>query len=402
MPWTDKPGGSGSNGGGPGGNQGPWGQPSNGSGGQDNRRPGDRPPSDLEDLLKSGRDRFRRASGRGGGNGGQGTGDFQMPSGRVLGLGLGALALLYLASGFYQVAPGSLGVVTTFGAYSGLSEPGLRWHMPFPIQNVQVEPVQQEQSVSIGGSQQAKTSMLTSDLNIVDVDMAVEYNIQGSGALEPGELPAVAKFLFNIEEPERLVEAAAESALRQVVGESEFGPIISADRAAVNSRTQDILQSILDSYDSGINVIRVNFGRADPPEEVIPAQRDVIDARSAAEQRVNEATRTANSIVPRAQGEARQIELDAEAYAQRVVLESRGAASRFNDIYAEYALAPEVTRQRMYLETMEGVLGRANKVIMDDQAGGAVPFLNLNDVVRDTQAASRRAPTTTDQTSGGR
>ncbi|MEM9422252.1 MAG: FtsH protease activity modulator HflK [Pseudomonadota bacterium] len=396
MPWTDKPGGSGNNGGG----QGPWGQPNNGSGGQGGRRPSDRPTSDLEDLLKSGRDRFRRASGRGGGRGGDdGEGNIQMPNGRILGLGAVALFILYLFSGVYQVAPGSLGVVTTFGAYSQLSEPGLRWHVPWPIQKVDVRAVQQEQTVSIGGGQRVRTSMLTSDLNIVDVDLTVEYNIQGAGATGPDELPNVAKFLFNIERPDQLVEAAAESALRQVVGESEFGPIISADRAAVNSRTQDILQSILDSYDSGINVIRVNFGRADPPEEVIPAQREVIDARSEAERTVNDATRTANSIVPRAQGEARQIELDAEAYAQRVVRETRGAASRFNDVYAEYALAPEVTRRRMYLETMEAVLGRANKVIMDDQAGGPVPFLNLNEVVRDTSAGARRSST---DTSGGR
>ncbi|MEM9988773.1 MAG: FtsH protease activity modulator HflK, partial [Pseudomonadota bacterium] len=305
MPWTDKPGGSGSNGGG----KGPWGQPNNGSqNGGGGRRPGDRPTPDLEDLLKSGRDRFRRA-GQGGGGGPRGPSDIQMPSGKVFGFALIGLVVLYLLSGFYTVSPGARGVVTTFGQYSGLTVPGLNWHVPWPVQSKTVVSVDQDRTVAIGrGQGGGKTSMLTSDLNIVDVEMTVNYKVGTDGTLAENELPNAAKFVFNIEGPESLVRAAAESALRQVVGESEFGPIISANRSEVNARTQSILQEILDSYNSGIEVIRVNFGQADPPESVIPAQRDVIDARSQAERRVNEATRTANSIVPRAQGEAAQIE----------------------------------------------------------------------------------------------
>lgn len=316
-----------------------------------------------------------------------------MPNGRVFGLALVVLVLLYLASGFYQVAPGSRGIMTTFGAYSGLTSPGLNWHMPWPVQEVVVEPVDEDRTVSIGLATGGKTSMLTSDLNIVDVEMTVNYKVAGDGVIGEG-LPNAAKYVFNIEAPEELVKAAAESALRQVVGESEFGPIISANRSSVNTRTQTILQEILDSYDSGIEVIRVNFGQADPPEEVIPAQRDVIDARSEAERRVNEATRTANSIVPRAQGAARQIELEAEAYAQQAVLEARGTASRFQDIYSEYLQAPEVTRRRMYLETMEGVLGTMNKIVIDGDAGGALPYLNLNELAREGQRNAVRAPST--------
>ncbi|WOI52280.1 FtsH protease activity modulator HflK [Parvularcula sp. LCG005] len=388
MPWTDRPGGSGNNGG-----QGPWGQP--GGGPNDNRnnggrRPGDRNSPDLEELLKSGRDRFRR--GGNGGAGGGGASEFKMPSGPILGLIGIVVVVLYLASGIYQVSPGARGIVTTFGAYSSLTGPGLKWHAPWPIQDVVVVPVDQDQTVTIGRGAGGKTSMLTSDLNIVDVEMTVNYKVKNDAVIQDGELPNAAKFVFNVEGPENLVRSATESALRQVVGESEFGPIISANRSSVNEKTEEILQEILDSYDSGIEIIRVNFGQADPPPKVIPAQSDVIDARSEAERVVNESTQYANSIVPRARGEARQTELTAQGYGQRVVREARGAASRFKDVYEQYLQAPEVTRRRMYLESMEEVLNKMNKVFIDENTSGAVPYLNLNEINR----ANR-----TDNTAGG-
>ncbi|WP_370334556.1 FtsH protease activity modulator HflK [Parvularcula marina] len=394
MPWTDKPGGSGSNGG-----DGPWGRPEGNNGGQQGgRRPGERQAPDLEELLRSGRERFRRrGGGQGGGAGGPGAGDFQMPPARIFYIGAIVIVLLWLASGFYSVSAGARGVVTTFGSYSSITGPGLNWHMPWPAQSVDVVEVAQNRSVSIGRGQQI--SMLTSDLNIVDVEMTVDYKVAGDGAIAPGELPNVAKFIYNIEDPEELVEATTESALRQVVGESQFSQVIAENRVFVNSQTQEILQGILNDYDSGIEIIRVNFGKADPPAEVLPAQRDVVDARSQREQLINEATKHANTVVPAARGEARQIILGAEAYGQRVVREAQGAASRFNDIYAEYILAPEVTRKRMYLETMEGVLGRMNKVVIDEEAGGAIPYLNLNEIVRDGQQ-NRRAPSSNNTTGG--
>lgn len=397
MPWTDKPGGSGNNGSG----QGPWGQSQGGNGdenGGGRRRPGGSP--DLEELLKSGRDRFRRA-GRGGGGNGSGGGrppEFKMPSGRVLGLGLIVIGVLYLFSGIYQIAPGERGVVTTFGAYSGLTNPGLNWHVPWPVQDVEIVKVDEDRSQSIGESQGSQTSMLTSDLNIVDVEMTVNYKVRSDALIEANELPNAAKFVFNIENPEKLVRAAAEAALRQVVGESDFGDLITIGRPEAASKTNEILQDILDSYDSGIEVIRVNLGSADPPVAVKPAQADVIDARSDQERLKNEATRYANGIVPRAEGEARQIVLEAQAYAQRVVLEARGAASRFEDIYEEYVQAPEVTRQRMYLETMEKVLGNMNKVLIDDEAGGTLPYLNVNELAREAQ---RNRPNQNNNNSGG-
>lgn len=385
MPWTDKPGGSGS--GNNGGGRGPWGQqtpPSNGSNGSGNNG-----PADIEELFRSGRERFRRG-GRGGngGSGGQ-TGEFKMPPAPVLFIGAAVIGLIYLASGFYSIDPGARGVVTTFGKYSGVTGPGLNWHVPWPVQNAEIVSVDEDRDVSIQRTQSGRTSMLTSDLNIVDVEMTVNYRVAQDGTLEPGEMPSAAKFIFNIEGHENLVRAAAESALRQVVGANDFEPVISRGRSIVPRESQEILQEVLDSYDSGIQVIRVNFGQADPPQEVIPAQNDVIDARSEAERLVNEANRYKNSTVPRAAGQARQIELTAEAYAQRVVRESNGQARRFKDIYAEYLRAPEVTRRRMYLETMEGVLGEMNKVVIDESAGaGTLPYLNLNELTRRTGSSS--------------
>lgn len=380
MPWTNQPGGgsgSGNNGGG----RGPWGQPGPESG---NNNGGGRGPADIEELFRSGRERFRKG-GRGGGAG-AGGGDFKMPPKPVFFV-VGVVAvMMYLFSCAYQVPPGARGVVTTFGAYTNITGPGLRWRF-VPFQDVDIVEVTKDIQLQIRGG---RTSMLTSDLNIVDVGMTVSYRVKPEGPIQPGELPNAAKFIFNIERPDELVQAAAESALRQVVGANDFEPIISRDRSIVNEQTERILQELLDSYDSGIEIIRVNFAQADPPAEVIPAQNDVIDARSEAEKLVNEANQYKNSRVPRAAGEARQIELNAEAYAQRVVREANGQARRFKDIYAEYLQAPEVTQRRMYLETMEGVLGKMNKVVIDkDTAGGTLPYLNLNELTRQSGSPTR-------------
>jgi membrane protease subunit HflK len=394
MPWTDKPSGGPNN-------PGPWGRPngnngggnnggSNGGGGGPRRGP---TSPDLEELLRSGRERFGR--GRGGGTGG--GGGVSVPSGPVLGLIVAGLVALWLFSGIYQVKPGERGVVTTFGNFTGLTGPGLNWHVPWPVQDAEKVDVVADREVRIGGTGR-RVSMLTSDLNIVDVNMDVNYEVKPDDTWSGSDenLPNAAKFIFNIEDPALTVRDAAEAALREVVGANEFEPIISRGRALVNERTAEILQQTLDSYDSGINVIRVNFGTASPPERVVPAQREVIDANSQAERQVNVAQGIANRQIPVAQGEARQIVLDAEAYAARVVAEANGDAARFNAIFNEYAKAPDVTRQRMYLETMERVLGDMNKVVIDDEAGGTLPYLNLNELARDAQQGRSRRSSSSD------
>lgn len=383
MPWTDKPSG-GSN------NSGPWGRPQgnggggqNGGGGNGSGGRGQGAP-DLEELLRSGRERF----GRGGGNGAGGGGEaFKLPSGPALLLVLLAAVALYLFTAAYTVQPGSRGVVTTFGNFTSLTSPGLNFHFP-PIQSVEVVDVENDRSQSIGGS--TGTSMLTSDLNIVDVSLDVNYKVKSDATWSPegGELPNAAKFIFNIESPQLTVQAATEAALREVVGANEFGPVVSRGRAVIPERTGVILQEMLDSYESGIEIIRVSFNEATPPDPVVPAQRDVIDATSQAEQRVNEAQAYANSVIPRAEGVAFQTIQQAQAYQAQVVAQANGDSARFTSILEEYSKAPEVTRQRMYLETLESVLADMNKVLIDDNAGGALPYLNLNELARDAQRSN--------------
>ncbi|MEM9839408.1 MAG: FtsH protease activity modulator HflK [Pseudomonadota bacterium] len=384
MPWTDKPNGSNNNG--------PWGRPNNNGGGGGNGGDGPRGgrgqgAPDLEELFRSGRERF--GGGRGGG--GAGVPQFNLPQGQVIGLLAGLLVVLWIFSGIYQVQPGARGVVTTFGKFSSLTDPGLNWHIPFPVQDVEIVAVDADQKAVIG----SQSSMLTSDLNIVSVGLEVNYKVASDAVWNPdsGEMPNAAKFIFNIENQDGTVTAAAEAALREVVGANEFTPIISRGRQLVQDETGRILQETLDSYDSGIQVIRVNFLQADPPADVVPAQRDVIDATSDAQQAINVAEGIANQIVPRARGEARQKVLEAEAYAADVVAQANGDAARFVSILGEYEKAPDVTRQRMYLETMERVLGDMNKVVIDDDAGGTLPYLNINELARDSQraAAERRA-----------
>ena len=375
MPWTDKPGG-GSNG------KGPWGQqPTGGNGGD--RRPDRRPQPapDLEELLRSGRERFRRG---GGGRSPRGGGDVELPSKKVLGIGAAVVAALWVASGFYQIAPGQRGVETTLGDYAGLTGPGLNWHVPWPFQSVEKVDTEELQSTAVPG-RASEASMLTSDLNIVDVSATVNWKIKADAGLDDGEMPNAAKYIFNVEEQEEMIRAVTEAALREVIGANEFEQIVSRGRAVVQDATREIVQRTLDEYESGIDVVRLNFNEATPPDAVVPAQTDVINARSQAEQRVNEAQRYANQIVPRSRGEAEARVLQAEAYAAETVAEARGLASRFDDVYAEYVKAPEVTRQRLYLETMEDVLGDMNKVVIDNDAGGTLPYLNVNELARDAR-----------------
>ena len=325
--------------------------------------------------------------GNGGGRRGGGGSGMKLPSAGIFILGIVVIAAIWLASGVYMVQPGERGVVTTFGKYSDMTAPGLRFHVPWPVQDATVLSVTNERTTPIGtsgGANQTESTMLTSDLNIVDVSISVNWDIK-MDPVEDGELPGPAKYLFNNEDSESMVRAVAESALREVVGANQLDPIISNGRSIVPQSTLDVMQRTLDSYDSGINIIRVNFQRSDPPTQVIDAFRDVIDARSDAETTINQAQREANDIVPRARGQAEQILLDAEGYEARVVADARGSAARFNSILDEYVLAPEVTRRRMYLETMEKVLGDMDKVVIDQDAGGTVPYLSLNELTRQRQ-----------------
>ncbi len=385
MPWQDN---SGNRGGG----RGPWGQPprgDNNNGSNQGGRGGGEPP-DLEDLLQASRQRLKRAFPRGGrgGRGNGGGGGFQLNRATAGLFGFGLVAL-WGASGFYQVAPNELAVVTTFGEYSRISGPGLHWRVPSPVQNVNKQPALTVLEMPIPARErrggQSDGLMLTGDKNIVDVAFTVQWKIKSDIAPAPGEnLPGVAQFIFNIDNPEEMVRTVGEASMREVVGRNTLDFVQTEGRTQVASQTQELMQSALNSYQSGIQIERVNLTLAEPPtNEVNEAFRDVQAAEQNQATVIQQARQYTNQVVPEARGEAQRILEDSRAYASRVTAEARGQAQRFENIYDEYRKAPEVTRQRMYLETVERVLGDMDKIIVDEDAGsGVVPYLPLNEVRR--------------------
>lgn len=394
MPWQDNSG----NGGGRGPVRGPWGQPpKNNNGGGD--RGGRGEPPDLEELLQASRQRLKRAfprGGKGGGGGAGGGGAPRMSRGMGLLIAVGLVAL-WLLSGFYQVGASQLGVVTTFGEFTRVTGPGLHWHAPAPFQNARTETVTEVRSNTIPQNmtqrgEQSGGLMLTGDKNIVDVGMTVQWRIKADVTAAEGELPPVAQFVFLIDGPQQLVVSVGESAIREVVGRNELDYVQTDGRTDVQEQTRRLMQEALDAQSSGIEVVEVNLEKADPPtDEVNEAFLDVIAAAQDREQFINRARQYANRVVPEARGQAQRILEDARGYAARVTAEARGQAQRFNVIHEEYQKAPEVTRQRMYLETVEAVLGDMNKIIIDEQAGsGVVPYLPLTELQRRQRAQSNQ------------
>ncbi|KQB95465.1 hypothetical protein AL073_16605 [Loktanella sp. 1ANDIMAR09] len=371
-------------------NGGPWGGGgNNGSGGgDDNRGGGGRKPNndgpnipEIDELVNKGREQLRVLMGGGGGrsgSGGTGGDGPQMTRGTV-GLGILAVAALWLYASFYTVRPEERAVELFLGDFLEIGEPGLNF-APWPIVTREVITVTTERNIDIGTSRTGMDAglMLTGDENIVDIDFQVVWNI-----VDPEE------YLFNLANPPQTIEAVAESAMREIISQSELAPILNRDRGAIADRLRDMIQETLDSYDSGIAVIRVNFDKADPPEPVIASFRAVQDAEQERDRVQNVADAYANQVVAEARGRAAQILEQAEGYRARVVNEAEGEASRFTAVLTEYARAPEVTRKRLYLETMESVLGGVDIILLDEGQGGGqgvVPYLPLNEL--------RRTPTT--------
>ena len=284
--------------------------------------------------------------------------------------------VLWLLTGTYIVGPDEVGVVQTFGKHTRITQSGLNYHLPYPIETVQTPKVTEVKRVEIGfrttGKNQFRTIgkeslMLTGDENIVDINYSVFWVIKDAQ-----------KFLFNIQSPIETVKATSETAMREVIAKSKIQQILTEGRAKIENETQDIIQAILDEYNSGIQITQVQTQQADPPAQVIDAFRDVQAARADMERSKNEAEAYANDVIPRARGEAAKILQAAEAYKKQVVARAEGEASRFISIYTEYALAKEVTQERMYLETMEKVLASIDKVIIEKNASsGVIPYLPL-------------------------
>jgi modulator of FtsH protease HflK len=375
MPWKNQGGG-------------PWGSGPKGPWGSGPQPVGPRPP-DLEDLLRRFQDRIQQ----------------WMPGGNFSGAGIALVLLGVLAiwgmTGFYRVQSEEQGVVLRFGKYIGDAFPGLNYHLPYPIETVLLPKALRVSTLSIGmtliddPARRGRTMrdvpeeslMLTGDENIVDVDFTVLWRIKPKG---------VADYLFNIQSPEGTVKAVAESAMREIVGKSNIQPILTGARTSTELAVQELMQKTLDTYGSGILIQQVQMQKVDPPAQVIDSFRDVQAARADLEKFQNEAQTYANRVVPDAKGRAAQILQVAEGYKQQAVAEATGQSARFLKVYDEYKKAPDVTRQRIYLETMEHVLGGSEKLVYDGGGPGTqgvVPYLPLSELTpRRPPAASTGQP----------
>jgi membrane protease subunit HflK len=366
MPWSNQSGGGG--GGGPWRpNPGPWG------GGPSGQR-----PPDLDEILRRSQDRWKK----------------MMPGGFFSGAkgilwGLIAILIVWGFSGWYQVNTSEQAVVLRFGKHIRSEGEGLHYHLPYPIESVIIANVTENRRLEVGlrmEGQAERTNvgvrevpqeslMLTGDENIVDVNFAVVWQIQVGGA---------ADFLFNIQNPEATIRAIAESAMREEIGRSELQPVLTQGRQAIELAVHQLMQKTLDDYKAGVLIVQVQLQKVNPPDQVIDSFRDVQAARADQERLQNEAQAYANRVVPESRGEAARITQSAEGYRERVVNEARGAADRFNSIYTEYKKAPVVTRERMFLETMERLFAGTDKIILDPSANGSgvVPYLPLTELNR--------------------
>jgi membrane protease subunit HflK len=355
MPWNNASDGSGS-----GGPKGPWNRGPTPGGGM-------RPP-DIEDMLRRSQDRLRRFL--------PGPG---FTTGSLIVLLL-IVAGVWLASGIYFVGAFEQGIVLRFGRFVARTPPGINYHLPWPIETAYTLDVTRQRQINIGYRTSADTEdtnaageelpaeadMLTGDENIIDINFTVFWVVKDAG-----------DYLFKVEDPDATIKAVAESAMREVVGRSQFESILTQDRETIQIEVKDLMQKTLDAYGAGVTVTNVNMQKADPPNEVIDAYRDVQAARADQERMRNEAEAYANKVIPTARGRAARIVQDAEAYRQQVIAEASGQSKRFLSVLAEYRSAPDVTRRRMYLETMSGILAPLNKVIVDDSAKGVVPYFQL-------------------------
>ncbi|WP_411890893.1 FtsH protease activity modulator HflK [Yoonia sp. SDW83-1] len=371
---------------------GPWGGGgNNGSGGDDDRNRGGRKPGndgpgipEIDDLVNKGREQLRvlmGGGGSGGKNGGTGGGGGPQITRGMVGLGALIAAGFWVFASLYTVKPEEQSIELLFGSYMETNGEGLNF-APWPIVTREILPVTTERSIDIGTSRSGMEAglMLTGDENIVDIDFQVVWNISD-----------LREYLFNLADPPQTIAAVAESAMREIIAQSELAPILNRDRGSIAERLTDEIQLTLDSYNSGVNIVRVNFNKADPPEPVIASFRQVQDAEQERDRVQNVADAYANRVVAEARGQAAQILEQAEGYRARVVNEAEGEASRFSAVLEEYQKAPEVTRKRLYLETMERVLGGTDIILLDESGGGGqgvVPYLPLNELRRNTTGGS--------------
>ena len=362
-----------------------WNDPQWGNNGNRNKNSG---PPDLDELWRR---LNQRLNGMFGNRNPEGGGDF--PSGgagggNLLALLIGALFLVWVASGFYIVDTGQRGVVLRFGKYVETTEPGPRWHLPWPIESREIVNIDQVRTVEIGYRNNVKSKvlreslMLTDDENIIDLQFAVQYILK-----DPEE------YLFVNRAPEDTVLQVAETAMREIVGKNKMDFVLYEGRAEIATRAKVLMQQILDRYKTGISVSQVTLQNIQPPEQVQAAFDDAVKASQDRERLKNEAEAYSNDVVPRASGLASRLKEEAAGYKQAVIANAEGDASRFAQISTEYRKAPQVTRERMYLDTMQTVMNNTSKVVVDQKGGNSLLYLPLDKL---QQIAGPSASTTPD------
>jgi membrane protease subunit HflK len=373
-----------------------WGNQGNDDGKRgDGNRGGNQGPPDLEDIWRDFNQRLsgifggKKGGRNGGGNGGGGGPQFPQLSFRQFGGGIGALLILillvWLASGFYIVDANQRGVVLRFGQYVQTTDPGLRWRLPYPVESNEIVDLTGVRTVEVGyrGSERNKVLrealMLTDDENIINIQFAVQYI-----------LSSPENYIFNNRFPDDSVIQAAETAMREIVGRSKMDFVLYEGREQIAATAHALMQTILDRYDTGILISRVTMQNAQPPEQVQAAFDDAVKAGQDRERLRNEGEAYANDVIPRARGTASRLIEEGNAYRERVVANAEGDASRFGQVLTEYRRAPEVTRERLYLETMQQVMSNTSKVMIDAKGNGNLLFLPLDKLM---QASGRAAPT---------
>jgi len=340
---------------------------------------GESGPPDLDDVFRNVNKKINNIFGQkksGGGDDGSHTQSPKPKSGGSIVMILGLLAVVWLASGFYIVDEGHRGVVLRFGQYVDTSPAGLRWHMPYPIEKVELVNVSQVRTVEIGYRNNVRSKvlreslMLTDDENIIDIQFAVQYILNNPE-----------NFLFKNRNPDEAVLQAAETAIRQVIGKSKMDYVLYEGREQVAANATQLMQKILDRYQIGISISRVTMQNAQPPEQVQAAFDDAVKAGQDRERQKNEGQAYANDVIPRAVGNAARLTQESEGYKQRVIVSAEGDASRFEKIFAEYSKAPNVTRERLYLDMMQQVLSNTSKIIVDQKNGNNLLYLPLDKLI---------------------
>jgi membrane protease subunit HflK len=363
-------------------------------------------PPDLDELVKDLKSKVNnvfklKPKNTGNGNDSQPPSNNSGESGIIKPLPIIiVIFLVWLATGFYIVDQGSRGIVLTFGKNTGITQPGPRWHIPYPIETVEIVNQEQVRTIEVGyrslgegATQQLKESlMLTGDENIIDLQFAVQYNLK-----------SVEDFLFNNRSVESSVRGAAETAIREVVGKSDMDFVLYEGREEIAIKTKSLMQSILDLYQTGINITSVTMQNAQPPQQVQAAFDDAVKAKQDLERQKNEGQAYANDIVPKARGTASRLTAEANGYKISIENEALGNASRFDQILAEYIRAPEVTKKRLFLETQEQIMSTVSKIVIDQKGSNSLLYLpldkiiknssnNNNEVVDPSQASSQTNP----------